>query len=43
MGVTKEEALTSLRLTLGWSTTEAEIEVAATVVPAAVARLRGGS
>jgi cysteine desulfurase len=41
MGIPKEEALTSLRLTLGWSTTAAEVDVAAGAVAAAVARLRG--
>jgi cysteine desulfurase len=41
MGVPKEEALSSLRLTLGPTTTVADIELAATAVPAAVARLRG--
>jgi cysteine desulfurase len=41
MGVPKEEALTSVRLTLGPTTTEAEVELAAVALPAAVARLRG--
>jgi cysteine desulfurase len=41
MGVPKEEALSSLRLTLGPTTTPAEVEQAALAVPAAVARLRG--
>ncbi len=41
MGVPKEEALSSLRLTLGPTTTAADIELAATAVAAAVARLRG--
>jgi cysteine desulfurase len=40
MGVSKEEALSSLRLTLGATTTPAEIDLAATAVPAVVARLR---
>jgi cysteine desulfurase len=40
MGVPKEEALSSLRLTLGATTTPAEVDLAATAVPAAVARLR---
>ncbi len=40
MGVSKEEAGTSLRLTLGPTTTVAEVDLAAAVVPAAVARLR---
>jgi cysteine desulfurase len=41
MGVTKEEALSSVRLTLGPTTTLAEVELAAVALPAAVARLRG--
>lgn len=41
MGVPKDEALSSLRLTLGPSTTAADIDLAAVAVPAAVARLRG--
>jgi cysteine desulfurase len=40
MGVSKEEALSSLRLTLGATTTSAEVDLAAAAVPAAVARLR---
>jgi cysteine desulfurase len=40
MGVPKEETLSSLRLTLAGTTTPAEVELAANVVPAAVARLR---
>jgi cysteine desulfurase len=41
MGVAKDEALSSLRLTLGPTTTAADVDLAATTVPAAVARLRG--
>ena len=41
MGVPKEEALSSVRLTLGPTTSPAEIDLAAVAVPAAVARLRG--
>ena len=41
MGVSKGDALSSLRLTLGPSTTPAEVDLAASAVPAAVARLRG--
>ena len=41
MGVPKAEALSSLRLTLGPTTTPAEVDLAASAVPAAVARLRG--
>jgi cysteine desulfurase len=40
MGVSKEDALSSLRLTLGPGTTSAEVDLAAAAVPAAVARLR---
>jgi cysteine desulfurase len=40
MGVPKDEALSSLRLTLAATTTPAEVELAATAIPAAVARLR---
>ena len=40
MGVPKEEALSSLRLTLGPTTSPAEVDLAAAAVPAAVARLR---
>jgi cysteine desulfurase len=41
MGLAKEEAEGSLRLTLGPGTTDAEVEEAAAAVAAAVARLRG--
>ncbi len=41
MGVPRSEALTSLRLSLGRTTTEADVEVAATAVASAAARLRG--
>jgi cysteine desulfurase len=40
MGVAKEDALSSLRLTLGPSTTTADVELAAVAVPEAVSRLR---
>ncbi len=40
MGIPKDEALTSLRLTLAGTTTPAEVDLAARAVPAAVARLR---
>ena len=40
MGVPKELAQGALRLSLGWSTTEADITIALAVVPEAVARLR---
>jgi cysteine desulfurase len=41
MGVPKEEALSSIRLSLGPSTTDADIDLALDVIPPAVARLRG--
>jgi cysteine desulfurase len=41
MGIADRIALSSLRLSLGWSTTDDEIDLAAKVVPDAVARLRG--
>lgn len=41
MGVDRALAGGSLRLSLGWSTTAAEIDHALAVVPAAVARVRG--
>ena len=40
MGVPKEDALSSIRLTLGPTTTPAEVDLAVAAVPAAVARLR---
>ena len=40
MGVAKEDALSSLRLTLGPSTTTADVDLAAVAVPEAVSRLR---
>ncbi|HET9072288.1 MAG TPA: cysteine desulfurase family protein [Acidimicrobiales bacterium] len=42
MGIAEERALGSLRLTLGPTTTDAEVDVALEAVPAAVARLRAG-
>ena len=41
MGVARDEALASLRLSLGWTTTEHDVDLALKVVPDAVARLRG--
>lgn len=41
MGIGHALAAGSLRLSLGWSTTDAEVDEALTVVPAAVARARG--
>ena len=43
MGYPDEEARGALRLSLGRTTTEADVERAAEVVPAIVARLRSGS
>jgi cysteine desulfurase len=40
MGVDKDDALSSLRLTLGPATTPAEVDLAAAVVPEAVRKLR---
>lgn len=40
MGVPRPLAAGSLRLSLGWSTTDADVELAAEAVPAAVERLR---
>ena len=40
MGVPKEQALGALRLSLGFATTDADIEEALTVIPAAVRQLR---
>ena len=42
MGVPKAEALTSLRLSIGRTTTEADVDAAAAAVAAAAARLRAG-
>lgn len=42
MGVPKAEALTSLRLSLGRTTTEADVDAAVAAVAAAAARLRAG-
>ena len=43
MGVPRERALGSLRLTLGTTTTGADVDAALAAVPHAVARLRGSS
>jgi cysteine desulfurase len=40
MGVPRDLAFGSLRLTLGWSSTDADVDLALEVIPAAVARLR---
>ena len=42
MGVPEDEALASLRLSLGWASTDDEVELALKAVPEAVARLREG-
>ncbi|HEY4376408.1 MAG TPA: cysteine desulfurase family protein [Acidimicrobiales bacterium] len=43
MGVDRALAAGSLRLSMGWSTTEADIDLALAVIPPAVARLRAGN
>jgi cysteine desulfurase len=43
MGYPEEEARGALRLTLGRTTTEAEIETAATVIPPVLASMRVGA
>jgi len=40
MGVDRQVAEGALRLSLGWTTTEAEVDHALEVIPPAVARLR---
>ena len=40
MGVDRDAAVGSLRLSLGFASTDAEVDHALAVVPAAVARLR---
>jgi cysteine desulfurase len=40
MGLSRERALSSVRLTLGWTSTDADVDRALTVIPAAVERLR---
>ncbi len=40
MGMPRDQARSSLRLTFGWSSTEAEVDEALAVIPAAVERLR---
>ena len=42
MGVPEDEALASLRLSLGWTSTDDDVELALKAVPEAVARLRSG-
>lgn len=43
MGVPAGEARGSLRLSLGWTTTDADVDAALDAIPAAVARLRGAA
>jgi cysteine desulfurase len=43
LGVDPVTAAGSLRLTLGWSTTDADVDRALAAVPAAVARVAGGA
>ena len=40
MGVPPERAVGALRLTLGWNTTPADVDLALAVIPDCVARLR---
>jgi cysteine desulfurase len=40
MGVTPDRAAGTLRLSLGWPSTAADVDHALAVIPAAVARLR---
>jgi len=40
MGIARDDALSSIRLSLGFASTDADVDVALEVVPAAVARLR---
>ena len=40
MGVDRADALSSIRLSLGFASTDADVDVALDVIPAAVARLR---
>jgi len=42
MGVPREQAAGSLRLSLGWATTDADVDRALAVVPEVVSRLRAG-
>ena len=42
MGVEKTAALSAVRLSLGWTTTDDDVELALKVIPEAVARLRAG-
>jgi cysteine desulfurase len=41
MGIDRALALSSLRLSLGWTTTDTDIDLAVKAVPEAIARLRG--
>lgn len=43
MGISPDLARGALRLSMGWTTTESDVDAVLAVVPAAVERLRGGS
>jgi cysteine desulfurase len=43
MGVPAERAAGALRLTLGWTTTDADVDLALAVIPAAAGRLQGAA
>jgi cysteine desulfurase len=40
MGMSKEQALSSVRFSLGWASTDADIDEALRVIPEVVAKLR---
>ena len=40
MGIPHDDAVSSIRLSLGFASTEADVDIALDVIPAAVARLR---
>jgi cysteine desulfurase len=40
MGVPRDDALSSVRLSLGFASTDADVEVALDVIPRAIAQLR---
>ncbi len=40
MGLPRADALASIRLSLGYASTDADVDAALTVIPGAVARLR---
>jgi cysteine sulfinate desulfinase/cysteine desulfurase-like protein len=43
MGVSEQLALSSLRLSLGWSTSDDDVDLALKVIPEAVGRLGNGA